>query len=367
MPDSQSKLKVLIVDDEPFNVMLLTEVLKNNSYDIVTASNGSAALEMVHSSLPDIILLDIMMPILDGFEVCRQLKNDDKYKHIPIIFISSLNDTYNIVRALEVGAVDFITKPFQFEEVNARVKTHLTLFTQNQKIIYLKNELEKYTEQLKNFSTHLQNLREEEKLMVANKVHDSIGQVLIAMKINLGLWKKNVRQELNPEVYSKIEEKYSLLGDIVDDTINNVRAIVSQLKSDHLELLGLVETIQLHCIEFHLLHNIPCTCNYQGAPLQIAEQQKIAVYRIFEEALTNIVKHAKCTDVKVDLNYQAPQLTLAIRDNGVGFDPEMIEADKQFGILGMAERAQFLNADFNIQSAPNSGTLVSLQFTVENS
>jgi len=356
------KYKVLIVDDEPFNTMLLSEVLKNNNYDLHTASSGSLALKIAHSIVPDIVLLDIMMPLMDGFEVCQYLKNDPMLKQIPIIFISSLNDSKNIVKALEVGGVDFITKPFQFEEVNARIKTHLTLHIQNQKIEALNNLLEKQSEHLKKFSTHLQNMREDERLAVANKVHDSIGQLLISMKIKLGLWKKNLKNELSPDAFDKVESKYGQLSDIIDQTIDSAREIVAQLKSDQLELLGLIETIELSCSEFQLLNNVSCSFTHNSTNIELNESQKIAIYRILQEALANITKHANCKQVTINLLQQGSTFSLEVKDYGVGFDTEQTHFDTHYGILGMMERAQFLNADLTIRSKPNEGTVIKLDF-----
>lgn len=119
--------KILIVDDTPANLQLLTNLLKEHGYEIFPASDGEQALEFVHSTHPDLILLDIKMPGMDGYEVCRRLKMDNKTRSIPIIFISVLEDEHDKVQAFEEGGVDYITKPIRPEEVLARVRTHLQL------------------------------------------------------------------------------------------------------------------------------------------------------------------------------------------------------------------------------------------------
>ncbi len=124
----EPKANILVVDDTPANLRLLTKLLSDSSYEVRAAPNGNLALKTVEQAkLPDLILLDIMMPGMDGYEVCRHLKESERSRDIPVIFISALNDTMDKVKAFQLGGVDYLTKPFEPEEVLARVKTHLTL------------------------------------------------------------------------------------------------------------------------------------------------------------------------------------------------------------------------------------------------
>jgi putative two-component system response regulator len=118
---------ILVVDDTVENLALLTRMLKDCGFQSRPVPNGRLALQAAKSQKPDLILLDITMPEMDGYEVCRRLKQDRELREIPVLFISALSQTAEKVQAFEVGGVDFITKPFQFEEVKARVETHLKL------------------------------------------------------------------------------------------------------------------------------------------------------------------------------------------------------------------------------------------------
>lgn len=118
---------VLIVDDTLANLQLLTSILKEEGYKVRPASSGAMALQAIERKIPDLILLDIKMPEMNGYEVCQQLKAQHHTCEIPIIFISALSDVSDKVKAFSVGGVDYINKPFQFEEVKARVSTHLKL------------------------------------------------------------------------------------------------------------------------------------------------------------------------------------------------------------------------------------------------
>ena len=119
--------EILVVDDTPANLRLLTELLTQHNYHVRPASNGALALKSVAAKIPDLILLDVNMPGMDGYEVCRRLKADEKSSRIPVIFISAFGDTRQKVTGFEAGGIDYITKPVEAEEVLARVRTHLRL------------------------------------------------------------------------------------------------------------------------------------------------------------------------------------------------------------------------------------------------
>ena len=141
---------ILIVDDNPANLELLSDLLDDAGFEIWVARDGESAIRKAEYAPPDIILLDVMMPGIDGFETCRRLKSNPLTQEIPVIFMTALSDTVDKVKGLNLGAVDYITKPFQNEEVLARVKLHLklqklteTLAAQN---LLLKQEIKERTD-----------------------------------------------------------------------------------------------------------------------------------------------------------------------------------------------------------------------------
>lgn len=123
----KEQFKILIVDDIPQNIQVVANILKHEGYGISHTRSGATALARVQDDPFDLILLDIMMPDMDGFEVLRHLQQDEKTKGIPVIFLSALNDQENTIKGFELGAVDYVTKPFNPPELLARVKTHLNL------------------------------------------------------------------------------------------------------------------------------------------------------------------------------------------------------------------------------------------------
>jgi len=121
-----SRERILIVDDTPDNILLLREIL--DDYTVLAAANGPEALEVAATDpQPDCILLDVLMPVMDGYEVCRRLKAQERTRHIPVLFVTTLHDTQDETRGLELGAVDYITKPVRPPVVRARVRNHLRL------------------------------------------------------------------------------------------------------------------------------------------------------------------------------------------------------------------------------------------------
>ena len=145
---------ILVVDDTPENVTLLSRILKLSGYDVDVADNGAQAIESAKMRPPDLILLDINMPVMDGFEACARLNADERTRGIPVIFISALDNLEDKVKAFQAGGVDYILKPFEYEEIQARVETHLM-------IRRLRVQLEEANQQLAARVVELPRLNEE--------------------------------------------------------------------------------------------------------------------------------------------------------------------------------------------------------------
>ena len=142
MDNELKNMEIMVVDDTPNNLRLLLKILKEQDYKVRPVPSGKLALAAVEVSAPDLILLDINMPDVNGYEVCAQLKKNEKTREIPVVFLSAMNETLDKVKAFEVGGIDYITKPFHVKEVLARVKTHLKLYLLQRQMEETNNNLE---------------------------------------------------------------------------------------------------------------------------------------------------------------------------------------------------------------------------------
>jgi len=246
MDEVAKKPKVLIVDDTPENIQVLMGTLKD-AYAIVAAVNGEKALKMAGADPPpDLILLDIMMPGMDGFEVCQRLKADTNTQDIPVIFLSALDDTVNKVKGFEMGAVDYISKPFQPEEVIVRVNTHLTINRLKQSLAEKNRELQSYNqlleEKVKERTAELASLNQiyerfvprefidllERESILQIKLGDQISQKMTVMFADIRGWTSLLEKMTPQEAFNFINAYLRR----VSPTINECGGFIDQYYGD---------------------------------------------------------------------------------------------------------------------------------------
>ncbi|MBC3936936.1 response regulator [Undibacterium sp. CY7W] len=188
---------VLIVDDTPANIAVLAGYMEDQKYKVVVAQDGEEALQRADYVRPDLILLDVMMPGIDGFEVCRRLKANDALSHIPVIFMTALSDTQSLVNGFKVGAVDYIVKPIQIEEVLARVKTHLSLRYVQAQLVESNQHLSHEIDARTQAEVELTKISSDQKQLI-NKLQEAQNQLLQSEKMaSIGQLAAGIAHEIN--------------------------------------------------------------------------------------------------------------------------------------------------------------------------
>jgi PAS domain S-box-containing protein len=215
--------------------------------------------------------------------------------------------------------------------------------------------------ELKQFASHLQNVREEEKIQLAREIHDELGQILIAIKIDLGMMKQKVLKSIKTVDAENILTNFDNLFGLVDNTLNTTRRIMTDLRPEVLFLVGFVEAVKLYINNFKERYQIICIFDNSVSGLKLSSQQSVALYRIVQESLTNIVKHSKATKVKISIALRENKLGLEITDNGTGFKTSQKSKANSFGLLGMKERVYLLEGVLQISSQQGEGTTVKVE------
>ena len=312
---------VLVVDDGVDNLRLLSDLLGKHGYEVRAVTTGRQALQAVEHDPPDLILLDITMPDMNGYEVCQRLKAKDRSKDVPVIFLTSLTDTADKVRAFDAGGVDYITKPFQFDEVLARVKAHVTLRRAQADLAASYTRLRA-----------LEQLRDD---LVRMVVHD-MGSPLQALSINLLLLQGAVSEDGRDilQSASKVAEELSqMISDLFDvsrleeckmpirravwnltDMAQDVRAVLGAIDADRridIESAGAVEA----------------SCD--GA----------LVRRVIENLVTNALRHTPAgSPIRVSIASAEGRARVAVHDQGRGVPSEATE--RIFEKFGTVEARQ---------------------------
>ncbi len=369
---------ILIVDDAPENRLLLQNILQSE-YEVKVASTGTKALAIAkHTPHPDMILLDVMMPEMDGYQVCKILKANPETANIPIIFVTGMNHVEDEALGFKLGAVDYISKPISIPTVLARVSTHLALHSQNRKLEIqyqtktleligknaqlvqeiqerekLENNLRESSKSLRKLTDHLQSVREEEKADIAREIHDELGGTLTALKFDTAWLAKKL-----PTNDQTLLDKVNDMVHLVDASVATIRRIVTELRPTILDDLGLWAAIEWQVNEFSKRTGIKNSLDIENNQYQPNQHQAISLFRVIQESLTNIVRHASATKIEVVCRYSNNIVQLWIKDNGIGLPGNFTSRSTSHGIRGMYERIESLGGTINIEGVINKGTTI---------
>lgn len=303
MKSGKKNHQILIVDDNPRNIQVLGTVLSGKGYNIIIANDGVQTLKSVEKIIPDLILLDINMPNMDGFETCKKLKESEIYSEIPVIFLTARTETEDIIRGFQYGAVDYITKPFNTAELLARVRTHL--------------ELRDKSEELKD-----RNLKVQELLRVL--LHD-LSNPLSGIKgvIEFG--------QTNPEIYSSANElmkrAVSNCFSIID-SVRKMRAVDEGKMEIQLQYFALKECIEESLLLFEKRlqeKKLEVTVDIPDE-LRVLADKAIFLNSVFSNILTNAVKFSfPNSKIEISAVQTEGKVVLKVKDCGIGMPDWLLQ------------------------------------------
>jgi signal transduction histidine kinase len=378
---SHPKANILVVDDTVANLRLLVGILTERGYKVRPASNGSLALSSARTESPDLILLDILMPNMDGYEVCKHLKSDELTHEIPVIFISAINEVVDKVKAFTVGGVDYITKPFQVEEVLARVETHLALRNLQRNLQGKNEELAITLEQLQ---TTQSQLIESEKMAalgnlvagIAHEINTPLGISLTAASVlnedttdffNTYKSGKMKRTELETFLDTAVESSSMILANLkrAADLIQSFKQVAVDQSSEAKRCFKVKEYLEEIMLSLNAkLKRTNHTVKIEGDETLTLDTYPGALSQIVTNLVMNSLIHAYDEDASgqiiLEFKREGAWVIFQYADDGKGIAPENLS--KIFEPFFTTNRSQGgtglgLHIVYNLVSKQLKGTI----------
>jgi len=361
---------VLVVDDNPKNVQIIALILKELNYKIIIAINGKNAIEMVNKKRPDLVLMDVMMQGMDGFEASKIIKSAPENENVPVIFLTALSEKTNIVKGFEAGGVDYITKPFNKEELISRIKTHLELK-------YTRDELQKTTR-------HLSDLNEIKDKMFSVIGHD-LRSPVGSIKMTLDLLLCNQHNIKDAEFMETIH----LLNQTSDEVFSLLENLLGWAKSQSGNIKIQTERLNLKQLSqnLYLLQKSNMRLKKITFENRIEDELEIlADENTFMSILRNLISNAiKFTseggNISLSANRKSKTVEIAVIDNGMGIPPENLSKlfdEKQFistygtnneagsglGLILCQSFARYNNGQIRVESTPGKGSIFIVEMPI---
>ena len=349
--------KILVVDDIPENVRLLEAVLVPHGHQVVPATSGEQALELVKTEQPDLILLDVVMPGMDGYAVCRALRSDEETAMLPVIMVTS-SIGQEKTKAIAAGADDFIPKPFNQEELLTRVKSLLRIKrfhdtikelnrTLEQRVKHQVVELERQADELRASRARIVAAADAERRRIECNLHDGAQQYFVGVAANLG-----AARELADSDAAKAKAILDELGESIRDAMRELRELAHGIYPPLLQDRGLKEALA------NAARRVPIPARVDATELgRYDAGLEAAVYFCCLEALQNAAKHAgENASARVRVWEEDGGIRFEVADDGAGIDPAA--DDTGTGLTNMRDRLGAIGGNIQVESTPGAGTKV---------
>ena len=349
MEINPSEYKILIVDDVMSNVLLLKVLLTNEKFQIATASNGRQALDQVTKEKPDLVLLDVMMPDMSGFEVSQQLKANPETAEIPIIFLTALNSTADIVKGFQVGGNDFISKPFNKEELIIRVTHQISLIAAKRIIVAQTEELRK-------------TIIGRDKLysVIAHDLRSPMGSI----KMVLNMLILNLPSDtIGPEMY----ELLTMANQTTEDVFSLLDNLLKWTKSQIGKLKVVYQDIDMVEVTEGVIEIFSMVAELKKISIRLETPSKLDVHAdidmiktVIRNLLSNAIKFSnEETEILVTVQEQEGMAVVSVKDSGCGIDGEnqkkLLHTDTHFSTFGT-----------NNEEGSGLGLLLCQDFVIKN-
>jgi len=347
-------IRILMLEDNATDAELIAHTLREGG---IPSSNRRVEtkpdyVRELEARPPDVILSDYELPSFDGYKALAIAQK--KCPEVPFIFVTGTLGEEVAIETLKHGATDYVIKT-RLSRLVPSVQRALREAQERAERKRAEEGLRKSHEQLRALSVYLQYVREEEQTRIAREVHDELGQALTGLKLDLSRLSGQLPKHLKPQI-----ERMDLMSTRIDTTIQTVRRIASELRPGMLDDLGLVAALEWQANEFQTRTGIACEVTTMLEEPLLDQDLNTAFFRIFQETLTNVIRHAAATRVEVLLRKEAGALVMEIRDNGRGISEAQISNTRSIGLRGMRERAAVLGGEVDIHGWPGKGTTVTV-------
>jgi signal transduction histidine kinase len=342
-----------MLEDDPADAELTRFALRKAGlhFSFTRVETKKDYVEKLNEGTADLILSDYSLPGFNGTDALEIAR--EKCPHTPFIFVTGTMGEEVAIETLKSGATDYVLKT-RLGRLLPAVNRALREARERAKHRRAQEQLRESHERLRALSTYLQTVREEERTRIAREVHDELGQALTGCKMDVSWIASRLPHDMKP-----VLDKTKALAGHIDSTIQMVRRIATELRPGILDHLGLGAALEWQAHEFQTRTGIKCEVRADPDIPPLEADLNTAFFRIFQETLTNIIRHAGATHVAVNLKQSKDRISLEVRDNGRGISKAEISHTKSMGLLNMRERAGLLGGDFKIgRIAHGKGTRV---------
>jgi len=348
-------VNILMVDDQPAKLLSYQAILQDLNENLIKAASGREALDQLLRNEIALVLLDVSMPDIDGFELANLIRQHPRYQNIAIIFISGVHLTdVDRIRAYQRGAVDYISVPVVPELLRAKVSVFAELYRKTRELETVNNELRLAEERLRRLTGRLMQIQDGERRRVARDVHDGLGQYLVGVKMGVDQLARRLSHD--PLNHESICEVSLLLNRAISET----RTISHLLHPPLLDEIGLESALAVYADGFAKRSGITVAVKVSSDLGRLDSDVETALFRVVQECLLNVHRHSNSSTASVSLDCDSGDIRLQIRDEGVGMataqSPE--GASLGVGLLGIRERIRQLDGKLEIVSGKGKGTLV---------